>query len=650
MSCLRIVQPLSLPRLPWPKGALFALLLVLLMPALTAQAQSTNSYISIATSASPLAIGEGASAAGTITITPNNGYTGSVLISVSGLPKGVTAAFTPLYKGNQTNYAGDGYLTGGGGTATLTLTVSNGIPAGSFPLTVTAALPSINSSRPGPSVAKVLTLNITPVFQIIGINNGDTISGDSSVGVNAYTERGLLTFSVDGNNIGSSNLIRIPGQSKANFSLETSAYPNGTHVLTVSDVYGNIDTRTVTFSNALSNVNYNPMFDSTAGVTDIANACHITGTFSTPQAWTVNITDDSNNPIKAFSGNGSTVDVTWNGTNANSQVVPGDDYLVTITGSGTTLQAASGTGANPQGASATSKTFLVNKDNYADSIILLRSDAIGAGTATPGVPGGGGDSDATHRAKAIAYKHFLHAELDRFVGGDFHYPILVSIVSDYDFLHDPKLVGRIANKFRRPALLVYVVSDGNYLDPRDGPDPENGGIDYIQAYRVHPWFVMGPYYFYSGFSPDQMTTANDIDVSSLTPSAGYSNSGNGPLVWMDTCLSTAGGGRDAPNDYSYGRDPLDYQWANDFGIDSFGDGGGVYFGSIASIPRLYDSGLPGNYGADWSYWRQNVWDFLCAGGNNFQTALNRSYDIQSFTSQPAPPDAMVWTGYGVFAF
>ena len=104
------------------------------------------------------------------------------------------------------------------------------------------------------------------------------------------------------------------------------------------------------------------------------------------------------------------------------------------------------------------------------------------------------------------------------------------------------------------------------------------------------------------------------------------------------------------NNFFFGRDPQDYQWATDFGIDAYGDGGGVYFGSIASIPRHYLTGLPGNWGFDWSYWRQNVWDFLCAGGNNFQTALDRSYRIQSFSSQPTPPDSMVWIGYGFFAF
>ena len=533
--------------------------------------------------------------------------------------------------------------------AVATVPASVTVPAGATSATFTVSTTTVQATAPatisasagGVTQTATLTVNPLPPFQIIGVNNGDTLSGDMSIAVNVYSDRGLLTLGVDGVDVSSSNIILDPSQNSTGFSLETSAFPNGPHTITVRDAFGVTDTRTVTFSNILSNLNYNPMFDTTAGVTDIGNVCHITGTFSSPQSWTVSITDDSNNAVNTFSGSGTTIDVNWNGTNSAGQVMPADDYLVTITSNGVPPPAPSGTGVRRPAGTTASKTFLVNIDNYADSIILLHSETIGTG-------GSGGDSPAVHRAKAIQYKHFLHAELDRYVGSDFHYPILVSILSDYDFVHDPKLVGRIENKFRRPALLVYVVADGEYHDMRAE------SVDYISSPIIHPWFDMGGYRWYSKFTQGQQLTSKDIDVSLLTANAGYGGefgtAGNGPLVWMDTCLSTAGGGVINANDYSFGRNPLDYQWATDFGIDSNGFGGGVYFGSVASIPRHYLTGLPGNWGFDWSYWRQNVWDFLCAGGKNFQTALNRSYDIQSFTSQPTPPDAMVWEGYGFFAF
>ena len=462
------------------------------------------------------------------------------------------------------------------------------------------------------------------------------------------SDNGMLTFSVDSIDVGTSTTVLIPGQNSVGFTLETNSYANGSHIVAVRDAFGYKDTRTVVFTNALSNLNYNPMFDTSIGTTDVATACHITGTFASSQSWTVTITDDSNNPVKAFSGTGTSIDLIWNGTNTSGQVVPADDYLVTISGSGTTTQSLPGSGVQPQATGMTTKTFLVNKDNFADTIILLHSETIGQGGQGPG-----SDSPAQHRAKAIQYKHFLHAELDRFVGSAFHYPVLVSILSDYDFVHDPKLVGRIMNKFRRPALLVYVVADGEYHDLRAEPYDYTGNRDWVFP-LAHPFFELGTYRFYSKFSSGQILTSNDIDVSSLTASAGYGGqsgfAGNGPFVWMDNCTSTGGGATIGNNNFFFGRDPQDYQWATDFGIDAYGDGGGVYFGSIASIPRHYLTGLPGNWGFDWSYWRQNVWDFLCAGGNNFQTALDRSYRIQSFSSQPTPPDSMVWIGYGFFAF
>jgi len=575
-------------------------------------------------SISPPSVTGGASATGTLTLSgpaPANGLTISL---VSDNAAANVPASVPI---------------GAGATGT-TFSVTTTAVASSVTANITAAYNGVSKSA-------ALTVNAPPVFQIIGINNGDTISGDVSVEVNAYTETGLLTLAVDGVDFGTHNISANPNPNTATFSLETSAYSNGTHVIKVRDPYGNTDTRTVTFSNTLSNLNYNPMFDSTAGVTDIANACHITGAFSTPQSWTVSITDDSNNPVNSFSGTGTVVDVTWNGANSRGQMMPGDDYLVTITGSGTASQSSSATGVTPNAASSTSKTFLVNKDNYADSIILIQTEGMGAG-GDPGEPGV--DTPAMHRAKAIAFKHFLHGELDRFVGSSFNYPILVSLLSDSDFAHDPKLIGRIENKFRRPALFVYVSTDGEYHNF------EVPGVTQDTRYKdiplVHPYFELGSHYWYSAFTPGQPLTSKDIDISALTANVGYGVSGNGPLVWIDTCFATAGGGKIGPDytsvDLSFGNNPVDYQWANDFSIDNNGFSGGVYFGSVAEVPRQYLNSDQDGY--DWSYWRQNLLDFLCAGGNNFQTALNRSYDIQSFTSSPTPPQVLLWVGYGNFAF
>jgi uncharacterized membrane protein len=70
-----------------------------------------------------LSIKQGTSGSYTVTITRTGGFTGAVQLSVSGLPSGVTAVFSP-------NPAT-------GNTATLTVTAAATASTGSFALTIT---------------------------------------------------------------------------------------------------------------------------------------------------------------------------------------------------------------------------------------------------------------------------------------------------------------------------------------------------------------------------------------------------------------------------------------------------------------------------------------------------------------------------------
>ncbi len=550
---------------------------------------------------------------------------------------------TPLYKVPQATAQPNG-------ASTATYTDTSAVNGTTYYYQVTAVTVSVVSgtdptTASGQQSARSNEASATPKapsFQIISINNGDTLSGDISVPVSVYSDDGTMTLTVDGTEVGSSNIIRDPGRNSTGFSLYTNSFSNGPHTLAVKDVFGNVDTRVVTFSNVLSNLNYNPMFDTTPGITDISNVCHITGGLSSAQPWTVSITDSANNTVKVFSGSGSVIDVTWGGIDSQGQPVTGDNYLVTISPGGTTSSTSSNTSTQIQGGSISPTTFLVNKDNYADSIIILHTGTIGYG-------GPGGDSPKVALANTIEYARFLHSELDRYVGTDFNYPIRISILSDFDFKHDQRLVERIKNKFRRPAQLVYVVADGEYHDWKHF-GPPTSGVPYGLYPVIHPWFRLGGYNWYSAFSSKQTPDAQDIDVSILTGDAGYGPFSSTPLVWMDNCLSTAGGGVAGPENFKLGRNPQDYQWAADFGIDNSGYSSGIYLGSIDEIPRYGLTGGPDNWGHDWTPWRRNLWDFLCAGGDNFQTALRRSESVQSFYSYPAPADVMVSIGNGFFGF
>lgn len=280
----------------------------------------------------------------------------------------------------------------------------------------------------------------------------------------------------------------------------------------------------------------------------------------------------------------------------------------------TTTSAPSGT-AQAQTAGGVSITVLVNLDNYADSIVLMNYEVFG----NPD------DSEAAKKSDALAHAHFLKSELNRYYGIDFNYPILASVVGDYDFVHDPRLITRIKNKFRRPAYFVYINTHGEY---------------HVGTAVVHPFFTIGSTNFYSAFQRGQVTSSDDVDVSTLTAPLNYANS-NAPFVWVGTCVSAAGG-----TGYHFfgGRDPQDFQWAATFGISGYN---GAFVGSVADIPYDYDSS-GSDY--DWTIWERNFFDFMGAGDNNFQTALNRSFSVQSFTSNPSPPQAMVGAGDGAFAF
>jgi hypothetical protein len=96
-------------------------------------------------------VSQGSSGASTITVVPQNGFSGSVTLSASGLPSGVTAAFTP----NPTTTTSALTLTASATAATGTVTVT--ITGTSGSLTPTTTLSLTVTSGGGPVVTLVPT-------------------------------------------------------------------------------------------------------------------------------------------------------------------------------------------------------------------------------------------------------------------------------------------------------------------------------------------------------------------------------------------------------------------------------------------------------------------------------------------------------------
>jgi len=87
---------------------------------------------SLSASPSSQSVTVGASTSYTVTLTPINGFTGTVSLSVSGLPAGASGAFNPSS------------IAGGAGSSTLNVTTSGSTPAGTYTLTITGTSGSVS--------------------------------------------------------------------------------------------------------------------------------------------------------------------------------------------------------------------------------------------------------------------------------------------------------------------------------------------------------------------------------------------------------------------------------------------------------------------------------------------------------------------------
>jgi hypothetical protein len=152
-----------------------------------------------------------------ITVTPLNGFTGSVNLSVSGIPSGATGTLTP----SSTT-----------GSSTLAVTTSATTPAGTYALTITGV--SGNLAR-----TTAATLVVTsPGFSLTVTPSSQTVSRGSSASftVGIVPTGNNVTLSISGlpsrtnasfspNPAGSSSTLRISTQSRT---------PTGTYRLTIT--------------------------------------------------------------------------------------------------------------------------------------------------------------------------------------------------------------------------------------------------------------------------------------------------------------------------------------------------------------------------------------------------------------------------------
>ncbi len=136
----------------------------------------------LSSSASELSLSRSSMGAATITVTAENGFSGSVTLGVSGLPSGVTAAFSP---------------TATAKTSTVTFSVTSSAANGTYPLTITGTSGGLSGTT---TIA--LTV-VVPSFSLLSSSSSLTVprarSGSSSISVAGQNGfNGIVALGVSG--------------------------------------------------------------------------------------------------------------------------------------------------------------------------------------------------------------------------------------------------------------------------------------------------------------------------------------------------------------------------------------------------------------------------------------------------------------------
>jgi hypothetical protein len=211
---------------------------------------------SLSASGSPQTVVAGNSASYTATVSPINGFTGSVTLSVSGLPSGAAANFSV------------NPITNGSGSSTLTVSTSASTPPGTYTVTINGAGPSTSHMTTVTLVVTGFTLAVSPTSSSVVV--GASTSYTATVTPQG-TFSGTVSVSITGLPSGAtatSCSITVPPAGSCTLSVSTSATtPIGSFTLTVTATGGGLThTQTVTL-----NVTAQPVPDFTVASTPSAS-------------------------------------------------------------------------------------------------------------------------------------------------------------------------------------------------------------------------------------------------------------------------------------------------------------------------------------------------------------------------------------------
>jgi uncharacterized membrane protein len=147
----------------------------------------------LSSSPSSLLLNPGSTVTSTITLSPENGFTGSVKLSASGLPEGVTASFSPSSLSGNSTLTLKASASAIQGQTGFTITGTSGNLAVSAQVPLVVAAPSISIYGYGPPAVGIGQNSSTSTsFEVLG-NNG--LTGDIQLSISGLPAGVTASFS-----------------------------------------------------------------------------------------------------------------------------------------------------------------------------------------------------------------------------------------------------------------------------------------------------------------------------------------------------------------------------------------------------------------------------------------------------------------------
>ena len=213
--------------------------------ALTVTATATPNF-TVSASPASLSVTQGASGTSTITITSTGGFNSATTLSASGLPSGVTAAFST----NPVTPAANGTAT-----STLTLTASATATTGAATVTITGTSGSLAHSTTialtvnASSAAKNFTLSLSPSSFTIDDSGSvsTTLTVTSVGGFHSAVDLSVNEFPTDVSATASANPVTPPANGSVKVTITWSASrraPSGTTTIELIGTSGSLSNST----------------------------------------------------------------------------------------------------------------------------------------------------------------------------------------------------------------------------------------------------------------------------------------------------------------------------------------------------------------------------------------------------------------------